>query len=79
MPVLLPPMLSKMVESIIYFLMKTEDKNQILQQQDKLCTLLLKLVHHDSVFRNNHQLLLNLEHLIKIVFYSQVKLSRPAG
>ena len=31
------------------------------------------------MFRSNHHLLLNLEHLIKIVFYSQVKLSKPAG
>ena len=68
-----------MVESVIYFLMKTEDKNIILQNHDILCSLLLKLVQYESVFRNNHQLLLNLEHLIKIVFYSSVKLSRPAG
>ena len=68
-----------MVESIIYFLMKAEDKVQILKEADTICSCLLRLVQHDNVFRNNHHLLLNLEHLIKIVFHSKVKLAKTTG
>lgn len=69
-----------MVESIIYFLSVDGDRRNILEEQDKVCLLLLQLVQYEDVFSGKSQLLFSLEHLIKIIFhYKAVKLSRTHG
>lgn len=79
-PLPLTLLLSKMVESLIYFLSVDGDRKSILIEQDKICHLLLKLVQNEDVFRGHAQLLFSLEHLIKIIFhYKGAKLSKTYG
>ena len=40
-----------MLESLIHFLVKVEDKEKILARPESLCILLHKLVEYEEIFR----------------------------
>ena len=43
--------LTKMIESIIHFLVKIEDKDKILTSPESLCDLLIRLVKYERVYK----------------------------
>ena len=45
--------LSKMVESMIHFLVKVEDKEKILAKPESLCALLQQIVEYEAIFRDD--------------------------